>query len=194
MDQKIILKSAHWPKVVGDMTHSNQLLKTFSLCSLGIAILSLLIAFSLSSKPALVLAFNSEGRVLEKIKLPSAEDQVREAISAYIRYRYNWTPQNIKENLSASTNFVLPKSIKAFDGSMAEVMKFALEREVVQRAYVNQMAINLKDDTAIVTGDRISSIQGLRAAGELKVLLQFESGPRSNENPWGIYIIKEKEE
>ncbi|HLE11831.1 MAG: hypothetical protein A2504_00575 [Bdellovibrionales bacterium RIFOXYD12_FULL_39_22] len=194
MDQKIILKSANWPKVVGDMTHSNQLLKTFSLFSLGIAILSLLIAFVLSNKPSLVLAFNSDSKVLEQVKLPSAQDQVREALNAYIRYRYNWTPQNIKENLNATTNFILPKSSKAFDGAMSEVMKFALEKELVQRAYVNQMEINLKDSTAIITGDRVSSIQGLRAAGELKVLLQFESGERTIENPWGVYIVKEKEE
>lgn len=194
MDQKIILKAANWPKVVGDMTHSNQLLKTFSLCSLAIAIMSLLFAFILNNRPALVLAFSTDGKVFEETKLPSAELQIREALNAYIRYRYNWTPQNIKDNLSVAMNFILPRSSKAFDGAMSEVMKFALEKEVVQRAYPNQMSIDLKNSTAIVTGDRVSSIQGLRAAGELKVLLQFENGPRSTQNPWGIYVVKEKEE
>jgi hypothetical protein len=52
----------------------------------------------------------------------------------------------------------------------------------------------MKDGTALITGDRVTSIQGLKAAGNLKLQLTFESGQRTKENPWGIYITKEKEE
>jgi hypothetical protein len=40
----------------------------------------------------------------------------------------------------------------------------------------------------------VTSIQGLKAAGNLKLELTFESGSRTEGNPWGLYISKEREE
>lgn len=45
----------------------------------------------------------------------------------------------------------------------------------------------------MIVGDRIMSIQTLKAAGDLKLELVFESSQRSNENPWGIYFTRERE-
>jgi hypothetical protein len=39
----------------------------------------------------------------------------------------------------------------------------------------------------------VTTIQGLKAAGSLRLELSFESGSRAKENPWGLYI-KEREE
>lgn len=195
MNQKQIrIKTALLPKLIGDLTHSNQFLKMFSLCSLGIALLSLILAFVLGGKPPTVLAFDSGGKALEKTGMPSPEDQVRNAINAYVSHRYNWTPAVIKDKLKVATHFILPKSIKAFEGAMADVFRFSIEKDVSQRAYPEQIKISYKDGTALILGDRVTSIQGLKTAGDLKILLQFESGLRTHENPWGVYVVKEKEE
>lgn len=45
----------------------------------------------------------------------------------------------------------------------------------------------------MIVGDRITSIQSLKAAGDLKLELGFESGPRTFVNPWWVFISKEKE-
>ncbi len=98
------------------------------------------------------------------------------------------------QNLQAAAVFIPPSSQKAYQAATANVAKFAIEKGVLQRAYVNDVAVNLEKKTAKVTGDRVTAIQGLKAAGDLKLELSFESGPRTRENPWGIYITKEKEE
>lgn len=193
MNQKISLKPANFPKIIGDLTHSNQFLKVFTFLSLLIAFVAITLAFSFGHREPLVLSFSQDGRTLEKSELPTPEASIREALSAYVRNRYNWTPTEIKEKIKATSAFILPKSVKAFEDAMNEVVKFSLDKDVSQRAYANEIKINLKDSTAVIQGDRVSSIQGLKAVGDLKVLLQYESGPRTKENPWGIYIVKEKE-
>lgn len=195
MDQKQIrIKTALLPKLIGDLTHSNQFLKMFSLCSLGVALLSLMLTFVLGGKSPTVLAFDSGGNTLGQTEMPSPEDQARNAINTYVSHRYNWTPAVIKEKLKIATHFILPKSLKVFEGAMADVLRFAIEKDVSQRAYPEQIKISYKDGTALILGARVTSIQGLKTAGDLKILLQFESGPRTLENPWGIYVVKEREE
>ncbi len=76
---------------------------------------------------------------------------------------------------------------------MASVVKFALDRDVLQRVYPTDMKVDLKSQTVFITGDRVTAVQGLKAAGNLNLALEFESGPRTLNNPWGIYITKEKE-
>ena len=72
--------------------------------------------------------------------------------------------------------------------------KFSLEKQVSQRIYVSSIKVNLENSSAIITGDRITAIQGMKAAGDLKLQLNFENGARTIDNPWGIYITKEREE
>lgn len=59
---------------------------------------------------------------------------------------------------------------------------------------MDHIQIDLKNSIAQIIGSRVTAIQNLKAAGELKLQLSFESGPRTKENPWGIYIRQEKEE
>jgi len=115
-------------------------------------------------------------------------------VKKYISLRYLWSPQDVKANLAASKAFVPPKSIKAFDSSTSQVATFSKDRSVTQRVYPSKMEVNLKESTVTVLGDRVTSVQGLKAAGDLKLKLTFQSGDRTLDNPWGIYITKELEE
>jgi hypothetical protein len=36
----------------------------------------------------------------------------------------------------------------------------------------------------------VAAIQGLKAAGNLRLELSFEGGTRTKENPWGLYVSK----
>lgn len=188
------LKSSQFPKMFSDLARSNQFFKIFSMVTLGLILTSLLLIFSLIEREPIILALTPEGKVLEKTTMPKAEDLIREGINRYLEKRYSWMPSDVQKKLKDSSYFVSPTSQKAFSEAMANIIHFSLEKQVGQKVFPSNVEINMKDGTALVTGDRVTSIQGLKAAGNLKLQLNFESGSRTKENPWGIYITKEKEE
>ena len=194
MNQLIKLKTAKLPKILSDLTHSNQFLKVFSISALGVATVTLILAIVLAIKAPVVLTLGATGEKLEEADLPKPEDQIKVAILRYLEKRYKWEPENVKQKLLEAQAFVLPSSTKAYLGAAANVANFSTEKLVSQRVYPEKIEINLERKTALITGDRVTAIQGMKAAGNLRLELSFESGPRTHENPWGLYITKEREE
>lgn len=194
-DLKFIkLKSSELPKKVGELVHSNQFLKLFSLSGLGLLGLLLIAVIIMATKEPTVITLNVDGANLEKTTLPKVEDQIREGIKRYLEKRYQWEPKNVITKLKESEQFITPKAMRAFQSAVANVAKFSVDKVVSQRVYPTEIKVDLKSQTALITGDRVTSIQGLKAAGNLKLELTFEYGPRTKENPWGLYISKEREE
>ena len=194
MESKIKIKTASWPMMVADLSHSNQFLKIFSLSVLGVCGLSTLLAFALWAREPIVLTLTPFAAVLERADRPKPEDEIQSAIRAYVDKRYKWEPATVVKRLQEAQVFVHVNSMKAYQGAIANVARFSTEKQVSQRVYPEKMTVNLEARTVSISGDRITAIQGLKAAGDLKLELSFESGPRTRANPWGIYITKEMEE
>lgn len=194
MNKVIQLKSTRLPKMLGELMHSNQFLKLFALASVGVAALLSISVSVLATRPPIVLALTSKGSTLDITEMPKPEDEIQAAVKKYIDSRYNWEPSSVAVKLKSTESFILPQSVKAFQTAIANIIRFSTEKQVSQKTYPDIIKINLQQKTASITGDRITSVQGLRAAGSLKLELSFESGARTKENPWGIYITKEKEE
>lgn len=192
---KIIkLKSAELPRKLGELMHSNQFLKLFSITSICLMGLMLIALIVIATKEPTVITINADGVKLERTTLPKAEDQIREGIKRYLEKRYQWEPENVIKKLKESEEFITPKALRAFQEAVSNVARFSVDKVVSQKVYPSDIKIDLKNQTALITGDRVTSIQGLKAAGNLKLELTFESGPRTKENPWGLYISKEREE
>lgn len=188
------LKNSQLPKMVGELLHSNQFLKVFALSALALVFMGLGVTLVMTMKKPTVITLGTDGKSLERTNQPKAEDQVREGIKRYLEKRYQWEPENVIKKLKESEQFITPQALKAFQVAVANVAKFSTEKIVSQKVYPEKIEIDLKKQTALITGDRVTSIQGLKAAGNLKLELTFESGPRTQENPWGLYISKEREE
>lgn len=188
------LKMPSLPKIVGELVHSNQFLKVFSIATLVLLFMVLGIVMVIVTKEPMVITLGPDGKAIERTILPKAEDQIREGIKRYLEKRYQWEPENVIKKLKESEDYITPKALKAFQGAVANVAKFSIEKIVSQKVYAEKIEINLKNQTALITGDRVTSIQGLKAAGNLKLELTFENGPRTSNNPWGLYISKEREE
>lgn len=188
------LKNAQLPKMIGQLMHSNQFLKVFSISSLVLVFMVLGIILVMATKEPMVITLGPDGKAIERSVLPKAEDQIREGIKRYLEKRYQWEPENVIQKLKESEKFITPQALKAFQGAIANVAKFSTEKLVSQRIYPNSIDVNLAKNTAFITGDRVTSIQGLKAAGNLKLELTYESGPRTEGNPWGLFISKEREE
>lgn len=188
------LKMASFPKMVGDLKHSVQFFKFFSLGAGMIALLLALIIMNLVSKDLPVITLESTGNSATQTTLPKAEDQIREGVKYYLSKRYQWGPEDVVKKLKESEDFITPKALRAFQMAVANVSNFSTEKIVTQRVYPDRIDVDLKKGTAFITGDRVTSIQGLKAAGNMRLELTFESGPRTVNNPWGLYVSKEREE
>lgn len=195
-EKSINLKMPSLPKLVSDLAHSNQFLKVFSISTLALLFMSFGAIFILANKEPLVITLAPNAKAIEQMQLPKAEDQIREGIKKYLEKRYQWEPENVVNKLKESESFITPQALKAFQAAVSNVAKFSVDKVVSQKIYTDDehIKIDLTKNTALITGDRLTSIQSLKAAGNLKLELTFESGPRTKENPWGLYISKEREE
>ena len=193
-EKTISLKMPSLPKMMSELMHSNQFLKVFSLSLVVLAFMITVVVLVMATKEPMVITLDSYGKTIERTVLPKAEDQIREGIKRYLEKRYQWEPENVIKKLKDSEEFITPQALKAFQGAVGNVAKFSKEKIVSQKVYPEKIEVDLKKGTAIITGDRVTSIQGLKAAGNLKLELTFESGPRTQNNPWGLYISKEREE
>jgi len=193
-EKTISLKMPSLPKMMSELMHSNQFLKVFSLSLVVLAFMITVVVLVMATKEPMVITLDSYGKTIERTVLPKAEDQIREGIKRYLEKRYQWEPENVIKKLKDSEEFITPQALKAFQGAVGNVAKFSKEKIVSQKVYPEKIEVDLKKGTAIITGDRVTSIQGLKAAGNLKLELTFESGTRTQNNPWGLYISKEREE
>lgn len=183
------------PRSIGELTHSNQFLKFNVLASYVVSLLLIALLFCNSSRPPTVLTLTPSATPYENVQPPKPEDEVARAVRAYIALRYRWDAKCVGDRLRQAGAFIPPGSRKAFDTASANIVKFAQEKGVLQRVYAgDSINIDLEKKTAFITGDRITAIQGLKAAAEFRLSLDFESGPRTRDNPWGIYFVKEREE
>jgi hypothetical protein len=192
--QEVKITHSKLPRMLGSLIHSNQFYKMISTSSLVLLFMSLGLNFALIYQEPLVITLNPVGENLQKLNTPKPEDQVREGIKAYLENRYEWGPEDVKKKLKLAESFIAPQALKAYQGAVFNVAKFSTEKIVTQRIFPQKIEVNLSQGIALITGDRITSIQGLKAAGNLKLELTFISGPRTQENPWGIFISKEREE
>lgn len=194
MNDKTRLQNAKFPRIVGDLMHSNQFLKMFSIYALTLTVVTAVALIFAVTRDPIVLTLNTRAETVPQGEIPKAEDQVKEAVKAYLHMRYKWKPENVTAKLKASEVFILPMTLRAFQESVSKVARFSTEKMVTQTVYPEEMKVNLEDRTVRIEGDRVTSIQGMKAAGDLKLEISFEAGPRTKGNPWGFYVMKEKEE
>lgn len=191
---KTTLQTAKLPRMMSNLIHSNQFLKMFSFYALTLVLVTTIAFTVVATREPLVITLDTQGKVIEQTKTAKPEDQIAEAIKRYLNYRYKWEPKNVMMKLKSSEAFILPGTLKVFHNDLARVARFSTEKVVSQTIYPEIVEVDIDKKSAHVKGERITSIQGLKAAGELKLELLFESGPRTKENPWGIYITKELEQ
>ncbi len=195
MNETVLLKKPNLPKMIGELVHSNQFLKIFAIASLSTGILAVVALLVALTKDPTVLPLAVDGTAVERMTvLPKAEDQVEAAVRRYMGFRYQWNAKTVQGQIKMAENFVPKESQKAYEAATAQIVKFSTEKQVSQKVFPEQPVVHLAEKTVSIGGDRVTEIQGMRAIGALKLTLFFEGGPRTPENPWGVYIVREKEE
>ncbi len=194
MNESIKLKFRKLPKALAELSHSNQFLKMSAFSSYLICGLLTVLLFYQALRPVEVLTLAPDGSVYQETPKPDAKLEVERAVREYLKYRYNWSPKTVKSQVDQARNFILSSTQSAFNSSMKDVVRFSAEKNVSQRVYPVNVSVDLKKSIVTLLGDRITGIQEMKAAGDLRLELSFESGPRTEINPWGVYISKEREQ
>lgn len=190
MSMKLEMKK--YPKMIESFAHENFNLKTLLGALAFLLLLNTLTTIYLLKKGPEVIALESSGHVA-KIDTKITDLQIQEAVKEYISYRYSWNKDNAQERLKKAEFFVEPNLVVTFKKAMIDVTKYIQEKKVTQRVYPKNIEIDLKNKTASVTLDRITEFEQLKAATEMKLILNFSVDDRTPINPWGIYITKETE-
>jgi len=172
-EKSVNLKMPSLPKMISELAHSNQFLKVFSLSAIVLVLMVLGVILVMATKEPMVITLGPDGKAFERTVLPKAEDQIREGIKRYLEKRYQWEPENVIKKLKESEEFITPQALKAFQGAVSNVAKFSTEKIVSQKVYPEKIEVDLKKNTALITGERVTSIQGLKAAGNLKLVTFF---------------------
>lgn len=194
MQTKTVLNIPSYPQLVQDFAIENFNLKVLSSVSLALLFVSLATVAYLVKRPPTVVALAESGKVA---KLDSAvtDYQIKEAIKEYLSHRYSWNVGSIAGELRKAEFFVEPELIPSFRKSMTDTIKFVREKKVNQRVYPNETSVkvDIKQRIVRLTADRFTEFDGLKAATEMKLVLNFDIGEQSNQNPWGVYVTKEVE-
>lgn len=193
MKESIQLRLRKLPKALAELSHSNQFLKISNFSLFTLCGLLVMIVFYQTMKAPVVLPIAPDGSVYMDAPKPDPKIEIERAVREYLKHRYNWTPKTVAAQVELSRAFIHSPTLKVFDSAMQNVVRFSTERIVTQRIYPVDIEVDTKKGIVMILGDRITIIQGLKAAGDLKLELGFESGSRTKQNPWGIYISKEKE-
>ena len=193
MNTSVKLETPKFPNAISDLIHSNQFLKMFAIVSSGISTLSIFAMLVMVFKAPVVITLTESAELIDQRSLPKAEDEVKAAVTRYIDQRYRWEPTNVSEHLKNAEAFVGSAAINAYEKAAANVVKFSVDKQVTQKIFPEQVSVNIEGKKALITGTRVTAIQGIRAAGDLKIELILEYGSRTKQNPWGVFIIKENE-
>lgn len=193
MNESMQLRLRKLPKALAELSHSNQFLKISTFSLFALCGLLVMVLFYQATKAPVILPLAPDGSVYMNAPKPDPKIEIERAVREYLKHRYNWTPKTVTAQVEQSRAFIQPATLKAFDSAMQNVVRFSTERIVTQRIYPVDIEVDMKKGVVMILGDRLTSIQGLKAAGDLKLELAFESGPRVEKNPWGIYISREKE-
>lgn len=184
-----------WFEVWGTEEAQNRFLKgllTLLISLFVVETVSLLI-LSLRS-PTLIAVSSTESKVLS-VTPPKPEllqNEVKRVVQGYFLSHYNWEYQKIKDSFNKASEFVSPDYKKTFFKANTEQEKMVLEKKLSQHFYIQDIQIDFKSKSAVVKGDRILIVENLRAASSLLLQVGFDFGPRTAENPEGVYITAEK--
>lgn len=179
----------------GDEAAQNYFLKVLFIAAFTLISIETIAIVALSlRKPILVAVGSSETKVLTYS--PPTPDLLKSELDRYVKKygetRYRFTPETIQDRINEAKKLVGEDFKKQFDSANAEQIKMIREKKISQSVYFSQNPeIDPEKLTAKIFMDRIFSIEGIRGTAPLTLLVQFQYGARTIDNPEGIYITGE---
>lgn len=186
------LEIRKYPKFVEEFARENFNLKTLTGVLIALMFLESGIVALLLKKGPVVIPLLSDGTI-GTYDTGVTQGQVKSAVETYLSSRYAWSPDTIDAQLKKAEFLISPALLKSFEKAMLETKKYVREKKITERVYARHVSIDFKNNVVQVAADRFTAFDGLKAATEMNLTLNFDIGERTVQNPWGVYITKETE-
>ena len=184
-----------WFETWGEEAAQNTFLKGLLLfCTVILTAETALITVFTLKKPALFAIGEKTSDAL-KITPPTNEvilKEIERTLKSFAAGRFTWDYQTIEDSFKKLVPYIEEDFVKKFQSATSEEIKFAREKRIAQRFFINDVNLNKDEGKAILSGDRIISVDGLRAVAPLTLEITFTLSKRTPENPEGVYIMGEK--
>ncbi len=149
-----------------------------------------------SRKPLLVSIKEDKTNIINyqnSISESFIKNEVTSVINNFISLRHNWNEKTIENNIKLSTKYISSAFKAKFLNANASNIKIAKKKKITQRFYISKdIEVDLKNKQALLTGDRILIVDGLRATQPMTFKITYKLSKRTINNPEGVYIIKEE--
>lgn len=159
------------------------------------AIQSIVLAVLAFRKPTLIAVGQGETRIFTVAPLSEEllSNELKRLVKKYVETHYNWDSSSVEKAHSDAAKYVSEKFVNAFNRANAEQVRFAKEKRISQKVFLtSEIQVDSKTLVARISMERIFNVDGLRATSPLVLDVSFEYGPRTANNPEGIYITAEK--
>jgi hypothetical protein len=143
------LKGISLPKMLSDLTYKYHVLVVITVGSMIVSAFSAIGMIAMSAKAPTVLALSSRGDIFDRSDLPKPEDEIKQAISHYVNYRYKWNAKTVVENIKKAESFIDTKSLAAFPGVTVKFPAFSVP------ITVNVLAEALEPNTIFVSSCKV---------------------------------------
>lgn len=184
-----------WFEVWGNEVAQNQILKLLLLVfGFANSICAISLVYLATKAPTLVAVSSIESGILRN-NPPPKEYLVAEAtrvVTAYLQSRHSWTATDVKGSIGKASRFVDESFRKPFLAANEAQIRIAQDKRIIQKFYVSKIEVDLGKGTALVSGDRILTVEGFRAVNALSFNLSLRFGERTELNPEGVYITSEQ--
>ena len=183
-------------EVWADEQAQNSILKGL-LAFLTLMNIALIISLTIlaSKKPLLISQNKSKTQLIHithSIPKDFIKNEIKQSITRFIQLRHNWNDKTIDSRLKKSAQFIATQFKAKFFRANLENIKTAKTKKITQKFYISkEVKIDPIKKEALITGDRILIVEGLRATQPMTFKLNYQFGERGGKNPEGVYITKE---
>lgn len=197
---KIFQKVRHYYELMGDLSHTNLVLK-ICLTVVGVCLLvSLLVIVRLARRPPLIITILPSGKAVatsykEDAKTATTEEEIKQFIEEFISVKYNWNPQNVETQWNRALKFLSYELQKQIQEKTQEELAYVKKTGLSQHIYIKEIIPNDPspfdgEKGYVVLSDRIIGIKDSRFTTDFKLLLTIKKQRRTSADLHGLKITK----
>ncbi|MGE4232073.1 MAG: VirB8/TrbF family protein [Bacteriovoracia bacterium] len=181
-------------EVWGEEEAQNVFLKWLLLIVSTLLVSAITALLILALRKPVLIGIEKEDTKVFQVAPPSPEllkQELVRTLKEYVQRHYTWDAQTVEKAHVDASKYVSERYQKAFQAANADQVRMAKEKKVKQTVHIVDLYVDTKALKSRINLDRILSVEGVRAVTSLVLDISFEYGPRTENNPEGIYIVSE---
>ncbi len=148
----------------------------------------------LAKRDPLFIGLSTAGSKLLTTETPKPAylaTETERTLRAFAEESYNWNHETVSAVLEQASRLVGQDFRAAYLLEAKPQIEFAKQKNITQKFFISSYE-PLEGNKALITGDRIIVMDGIRATSPLKLELSYVLGNRTKTNPEGVYVTAKR--